>query len=1221
MLFWGVTALVCLPLAAAPPAHSSNLDSDFVSPSVAINNAFDSPSNAFANDAGAATRSNTNTSQSYGGYTLSIPPNATIEGIQVRADAWRSADPCAPTFNLTLSWDGGSSFTSATNSGNLTTTDPEGALLLGGATNTWGHAWTAEEMNSAFAVRVQTLALASRCTLSLDWLAVRVYYSVPATTDTPTDSPTITHTPTDSPTFTQTPTNTPTFTQTPTNTPTSTHTPTNPPTFTNPPTVPAVYSPLALVINEVAWTGTAASPSDEWLELYNPGSAAIDLTGWTLTDDGDIHIALSGNIPAGGYFLLERTNDDTVNDIDADQIYTGSLNNNGETLTLRDPASNVIDTANGDGGAWPAGDNSFHCSMERGNASNSYSDANWATNNNVTRNGRDANGDAICGTPRQANSTLSPISKTATPTRTPTATPPPAGLFINEFMPNPERDWNNDSAANEDDEWIEIYNANAFEVDLSNWKLDDVANGGSELYQIPIGTTISANGFLLFFRTQTHIALNNTDDDVRLLKPDSSIADTISYRTSESDKSWSRVTDGAPSFSMDCPPTPNAANCSIPIPPTLTPTPFASKIFINEFLSAPFQDWNRDGNLDSDDEWIELYNDAPQAINLSGWQLDDANGGSSTYKIPNGTLIDAKGFLVFFGSETHIGLNNDGDTVRLLYPDGTVADKKQYNPLTTNQSEGRSPDGAEHWVIQCIPTPRKSNCSNQPPPTPTRVLLPISIAEARERPLGSKVSVLGSVIAHPCELDAVGHEMTLSDGVAGIEVYREFPNSLSCLIPRNEQLVVTGILGEHNGLLTIYPGTGEDLTRHYGEPYEITPRSIHTGNFNERMESMLVLIQGKVSNGSGGEVLWVNDGTGIAEVRAMRGSGVSFQGIPRGSVVRIVGIGYQSNRYKREDEGYYLRPRAAEDVMVLKRADKVPPAPGGRGLDIGAVSVQDALLTRTRNYVMVGGVVTVPPGIISKRDFWIQDASGGVHIYIAASAGSPPKLKLYENVTVRGRMVNRFGAREIRVELPNAIDAYGAGSAVKPLARQTGQVSLRDEGILVSIVGWVTQVKGREMYIEDGTGEVLVYIDANTHIRYPHLEHGDPAQITGIITRFRGKPEILPRYSSDLQFGVRLLPVAGALDGSFVKAVKAFEGIVRNAPPTLRAPLVAQVRANSNVSQTAPLRAQSAPILSRRNNSPIPLDPLALASYCFLTTSGMVGALAVHQYRRRRIIS
>ncbi|GAJ11830.1 unnamed protein product [marine sediment metagenome] len=111
-----------------------------------------------------------------------------------------------------------------------------------------------------------------------------------------------------------------------------------------------------VVINEVAWGGTKASPFDEWIELRNNTQHLIDLTGWRLTsDDGTPVIKLTGIIPAGGFYLLERTDDHTVSDIQADQVYTGALSNSGECLELLDREGNIVDTANGHGGSWPAG--------------------------------------------------------------------------------------------------------------------------------------------------------------------------------------------------------------------------------------------------------------------------------------------------------------------------------------------------------------------------------------------------------------------------------------------------------------------------------------------------------------------------------------------------------------------------------------------------------------------------------------------------------------------------------------------------------------------------------------------------------------------------------------------------------------------------------------------------------------------------------------------------
>ena len=166
------------------------------------------------------------------------------------------------------------------------------------------------------------------------------------------------------------------------------------------------FASRSLVISEVAWMGTSFSSSDEWIELYNNTSAAINLSGWTLTDGGDINISLSGTIPSDEFFLLERTDEATVSDITADKIYTGSLSNSGESLTLKDSTNTVIDTANGNGGAWPAGDDTSRSTMERINLADADSDTNWATNDGAHRNGLDAHSNPINGTPKAQNSTL-----------------------------------------------------------------------------------------------------------------------------------------------------------------------------------------------------------------------------------------------------------------------------------------------------------------------------------------------------------------------------------------------------------------------------------------------------------------------------------------------------------------------------------------------------------------------------------------------------------------------------------------------------------------------------------------------------------------------------------------------------------------------------------------------------------------------------------------------
>nr|NQU89031.1 lamin tail domain-containing protein [Bacteroidota bacterium] len=101
-----------------------------------------------------------------------------------------------------------------------------------------------------------------------------------------------------------------------------------------------------VVINEIAWMGTEASHTDEWIELYNTTGEDIELEGWTLNaEDGSPEITLANTISANGFYLLERTDDNTISDILAD--WTGAfgngLHNDGESLELRDNENNLID--------------------------------------------------------------------------------------------------------------------------------------------------------------------------------------------------------------------------------------------------------------------------------------------------------------------------------------------------------------------------------------------------------------------------------------------------------------------------------------------------------------------------------------------------------------------------------------------------------------------------------------------------------------------------------------------------------------------------------------------------------------------------------------------------------------------------------------------------------------------------------------------------------------
>lgn len=90
---------------------------------------------------------------------------------------------------------------------------------------------------------------------------------------------------------------------------------------------------ITVFINEVLPNPKEKDDAGEFIELYNPGSTSIDLSGWEIHDASATgkYIFPSGkSIPALGYLIV------------TDQDFTLSLNNSNETLTLWDKDKRVV---------------------------------------------------------------------------------------------------------------------------------------------------------------------------------------------------------------------------------------------------------------------------------------------------------------------------------------------------------------------------------------------------------------------------------------------------------------------------------------------------------------------------------------------------------------------------------------------------------------------------------------------------------------------------------------------------------------------------------------------------------------------------------------------------------------------------------------------------------------------------------------------------------------
>lgn len=552
----------------------------------------------------------------------------------------------------------------------------------------------------------------------------------PSSLPDPSATPSPTSPTPEGPTASDTPTLGPSASPSPTPTVSASPDPTASPATPTPSPDPTAVPSGAVLINEVAWAGTRASAFDEWIELHNPGPHAIRLDGWRLTDNDDIDIALRGTIPPYGFFLLERTDDSTVASLPADQIYAGSLHNEGETLVLLDPSDNQIDTANKGGGDWPAGDRDSWASMER--LGGSDVPGNWVTFSGTGAH-LDAEGNTIAGTPGGPNSPfLATPTTSLTPTPRFTATPVPTGrVLINEVA------WAG-SLASPSDEWIELHNPYAAPIDLEGWRLTDGAD-----IDVALSGAIEPGGYFLLERTDDAVVsdiaadliyrgtLRNSGERLELLAPDGSRADSAnrdggSWPAGRADSrasmerrggddrkgNWGSFTgyggSGVDAHGDPIQGTPKGSN-SVLIP-TPTPTWIPGRVVINEVLIRPHYDWEGTGGVTPADEFIELYNHGPGHVYVKGWWLDDVeDAGSKPYDLP-GVTLSPGGYAVFFRSQSRVALNDGGDTVRLLGPDGRVIDKISYLRVRAyNLSYGRLPDGSNALSYGLWPTPGEPN--------------------------------------------------------------------------------------------------------------------------------------------------------------------------------------------------------------------------------------------------------------------------------------------------------------------------------------------------------------------------------------------------------------------------------------------------------------------------------------------------------------------------------
>ncbi len=148
-------------------------------------------------------------------------------------------------------------------------------------------------------------------------------------------------------------------------------------------------------------------------------------------------------------------------------------------------------------------------------------------------------------------------------------------------------------------------------------------------------------------------------------------------------------------------------------------------LYINEIvaINTHFPDSAPDGLGSGSPDWVEIYNAGDVDLDIGGMFLSDDPLVVAQYRIPDGTIVPAKGYYTLWadgegvGDHANFSLSGAGEGVALFdraERGYALVDAVYFSPQEPNTAWGRFPDGGERWRVLDMPTPGGANRLHAP---------------------------------------------------------------------------------------------------------------------------------------------------------------------------------------------------------------------------------------------------------------------------------------------------------------------------------------------------------------------------------------------------------------------------------------------------------------------------------------------------------------------------
>ncbi len=548
-----------------------------------------------------------------------------------------------------------------------------------------------------------------------------------------------------------------------------------------------------------------------------------------------------------------------------------------------------------------------------------------------------------------------------------------------------------------------------------------------------------------------------------------------------------------------------------------SPSQEGNKIIITEFLPNP-------EDSDRDNEFIEIYNNGDAEVDLGGWTLEDKMGSVKKFVIPDGVKMGARKYKAFYSDETRIALNNSGDGIILRNKNENIINETQISGAALEE-QAFALDGNKNWVWTLRPTPGRGNI--------------IEVEEEADEEKDNETESGnndddGEIPPAPFVKGRIdGDDFDFSDKIIISEIY---PNSEG-RDNRNGSYEWIELYNDSDRDVNLSGWMIDDILEKGSKAYLIENEIIKARSY-KIFDAACTKI---ALNNTGDEinVLW-SDGTVVDKIKYEKADeGLSYNLAKDdswfwSSVITPEEENRNANvnrnnivEYNAQDYSDYY---SDEEYFVDEEFEDGYGDEENLNLDYVEVDLKDIEHFTKYSRIKTSGIVSTPPGIFSNKAFYISGS--GIQVY--SYEDEIPNLNVGDEIEIIGKISEIGGEKRILIDKSEDVKIINSDNLVESKIISTGNINEAFEGCLITVEGKVARTKNDVFYLDDGNGEVKIYIKPQTGIIKPKIKKGDWMVITGQVSQTSSGYRILPRFQGD----VKLSRVTGAAQAADISTVQ-----------------------------------------------------------------------------------